>query len=73
MAATRFQRWALYLGGYRYKLHYVPEKQLLNSDALSRLPMLSTEPEDDGEPSEYVLSLETLETLDDDMLTTHEL
>ncbi|XP_040358591.1 uncharacterized protein LOC121047437, partial [Ixodes scapularis] len=37
MAAARIQRWALYLGGYRYKLHYVPGKQLLNSDALSRL------------------------------------
>ncbi|XP_040358991.2 uncharacterized protein LOC121047641, partial [Ixodes scapularis] len=52
MAAARIQRWALYLGGYRYKLHYVPGKQLLNSDALSRLPMLSTEPEDDGDRTE---------------------
>ncbi|XP_042144982.1 uncharacterized protein LOC121048276 [Ixodes scapularis] len=50
MPAARIQRWALYLGGYRYKLHYVPGKQLLNSDALSRLPMLSTEPEDDEPP-----------------------
>nr|XP_054926433.1 uncharacterized protein LOC129384873 [Dermacentor andersoni] len=24
MAATRIQRWALYLGGYKYKLQYVP-------------------------------------------------
>ncbi|XP_040360851.1 uncharacterized protein LOC121048498 [Ixodes scapularis] len=50
MAAARIQRWALYLGGYRYKLHYVPGKQLLNSDALSRLPMLATEPEDEEPP-----------------------
>ncbi|XP_040361083.1 uncharacterized protein LOC121048619, partial [Ixodes scapularis] len=41
MAAAKIQRWALDLGGYRYKLHYVPEKQLLNSDGFSRLPMLS--------------------------------
>ncbi|KAM7284976.1 uncharacterized protein ISCGN_031970 [Ixodes scapularis] len=70
MPAARIQRWALYLGGYRYKLHYVPGKQLLNSDALSRLPMLSTEPEDDGEPPEYVLSLQTL---DDGVVTSREL
>ncbi|XP_075560041.1 protein 5NUC-like [Dermacentor variabilis] len=39
MAAARIQRWALFLGGYQYKLQYVPGKQLLTADALSRLPV----------------------------------
>ncbi|XP_077519817.1 uncharacterized protein LOC144129539 [Amblyomma americanum] len=42
MAAARIQRWAVYLGGYNYKLQYVPGKQLLNSDALSRLTQQTT-------------------------------
>ncbi|XP_037528470.1 uncharacterized protein LOC119405702 [Rhipicephalus sanguineus] len=49
MAAARIQRWALYHGGYRYKLEYAPGRQLLNADALSRLPLrcqdAATEPE----------------------------
>lgn len=61
MAAARIQRWALYLGGYKYKLHYVPGKQLLNSDALSRLPQQATGDGGEGEPPEYVLALESLD------------
>ncbi|XP_077511870.1 uncharacterized protein LOC144122168 [Amblyomma americanum] len=61
MAAARIQRWALFLGGYQYKLQYVPGKQLLTADALSRLPAPTMEPGTDGEPPEYVLSLESLE------------
>ncbi|XP_037560595.1 uncharacterized protein K02A2.6-like [Dermacentor silvarum] len=57
LAAARIQRWALYLGGFRYKLQYSPGKQLLNSDALSRLPQETSEPTTEGEPPDYVLAL----------------
>ncbi|XP_070382339.1 uncharacterized protein [Dermacentor albipictus] len=40
--AARIQRWVLYLGCYKYKLQFVPGKQLRNSDALSRLPQQTT-------------------------------
>ncbi|XP_072141799.1 uncharacterized protein [Dermacentor andersoni] len=60
MAATRIQRWALQLGAYRYRLQYAPGRQMLNADALSRLPQRSLESDDDGEPPEYVLSLKQL-------------
>ncbi|XP_077496968.1 uncharacterized protein LOC144107710 [Amblyomma americanum] len=42
MAAARNQRWSLYLGAYNYKLQYIPGTQLLNADALSRLPLQTT-------------------------------
>ncbi|XP_049271651.1 uncharacterized protein K02A2.6-like [Rhipicephalus sanguineus] len=61
MAAARIQRWALQLGAYRYQLQYAPGRQMLNADALSRLPLQTTETDDDGEPLEYVLSLNQLE------------
>ncbi|XP_077519830.1 uncharacterized protein LOC144129558 [Amblyomma americanum] len=48
MTAARIQRWALYLGGYNYKLQYVPGKQLLNSDALSRLTQQTTRDRGEG-------------------------
>lgn len=70
MAAARIQRWALYLGGYKYKLQYVPGKQLLNSDALSRLPQQATGDGGEGEPPEYVLALESL---DEGVVSTREL
>lgn len=70
MAAARIQRWALYLGGYSYKLQYVLGRQLLNSDALSGLSLRSTEPAADCEPQEYVL---TLEGSDEGVVTTQEL
>ncbi|XP_049276120.1 uncharacterized protein LOC125760286 [Rhipicephalus sanguineus] len=38
MAAARIQRWALLLGAYKYRLQYKSGKQLVNADALSRLP-----------------------------------
>ncbi|XP_077553849.1 uncharacterized protein LOC144168761 [Haemaphysalis longicornis] len=53
MAAARIQRWALFLGGYQYKLQYVPGKQLLTADALSRLPApTAAEPVVEGDPPE---------------------
>lgn len=68
MAAARIQRWALYLGGYRYKLQYTPGRQLLNSDALSRLPLPLCSPA--IEPQDYVFCLESL---DEGTVTTREL
>lgn len=53
MAAARIQRWSLYLGGYRYKLQYAPERQLLNVDVLSRLPLQRTDPTTEPVPDEY--------------------
>ncbi|XP_077501965.1 uncharacterized protein LOC144112989 [Amblyomma americanum] len=41
MAAARIQRWAHHLGAYRYLLQYAPGRQMLNADALSRLPQQS--------------------------------
>ena len=38
-ASARMQRWALTLQGYRYKLIFVPGKENVNADALSRLPL----------------------------------
>ncbi|XP_077544530.1 uncharacterized protein LOC144157052 [Haemaphysalis longicornis] len=71
MAAARIQRWALFLGGYQYKLQHFPGKQLLAADALSRLPAPTVaEPVAEGDPPEYVLSLEAL---DEGIVTTHEL
>ncbi|XP_037521291.1 uncharacterized protein LOC119398520 [Rhipicephalus sanguineus] len=52
MAAARIQRWALYLGGYRYKLEYAPGRQLLNADALSRLPLRCQDAATEPEPEE---------------------
>ncbi|XP_049525093.1 uncharacterized protein K02A2.6-like [Dermacentor silvarum] len=58
LAAARIQRWALYLGGFRYQLQYCPGKQLLNADALSRLPQRTSEPKlPEGDPPDYLLAL----------------
>ncbi|XP_077495962.1 uncharacterized protein LOC144106887 [Amblyomma americanum] len=48
MAATRIQRWALHLAAYRYRLQYAPGRQMLNTDALSRIPQRSPEADDDA-------------------------
>ncbi|XP_070382840.1 uncharacterized protein [Dermacentor albipictus] len=76
MAAARIQRWALYLGGYRYKLEYAPGRLLLNADALSRLPLqgsdLVTEPDPEERtpqktgksPSEMLLGYQIRSRLD---------
>ncbi|XP_077508670.1 uncharacterized protein LOC144120080 [Amblyomma americanum] len=58
LAAARIQRWALYLGGFRYQLQYSPGKQLLNADALSRLPQRTSEPKPpEADTPDYLLAL----------------
>lgn len=68
MAAAHIQRWALYRSCYRYKLQYTPGRQLLISDALSRLPLPFSSPA--IEPQKCVLCLESL---DEGTVTTREL
>lgn len=38
-ADNRFQRWAYYLAGYRYKVEHISSAANANCDALSRLPI----------------------------------
>ncbi|XP_042143933.1 uncharacterized protein LOC121834249 [Ixodes scapularis] len=70
LAAARIQRWALYLGGFRYKLQYSPGKLLLNADPLSRLPLHTPEPPARSEPPEYV---HALASFDDGTVSVEEL
>ena len=45
MASGRIQRWALILGGYDYSIQYKEGKSMANADALSRLPLKTSEVE----------------------------
>ena len=42
MASGRIQRWDLILGGYGYSIRYKEGKDMANADALSRLPLKTT-------------------------------
>ncbi|XP_065311151.1 E3 ubiquitin-protein ligase UBR4 isoform X4 [Dermacentor albipictus] len=48
MAAALAQHWEIHQGFNRYQLQYAPGRQMLNADALSRLPQRSPESDDDG-------------------------
>ena len=39
MAASRLQRWAIFLSAYTYDIKYKPTKEHGNADILSRLPV----------------------------------
>ncbi|VVC41753.1 Ribonuclease H-like domain,Integrase, catalytic core,Reverse transcriptase domain [Cinara cedri] len=39
MASARFQRWAVFLAGFQYKLEYIKGNDNFTSDLLSRLPI----------------------------------
>ncbi|XP_063933135.1 uncharacterized protein K02A2.6-like isoform X2 [Zophobas morio] len=45
MASARFQRWALYLSGFQYKIKYVKGQENSVADMLSRHPLYSETPE----------------------------
>ncbi|XP_072144423.1 uncharacterized protein [Dermacentor andersoni] len=60
MAAARIQRWSLLLGAYQYKIEYKPGSDNLNADALSRLPLETTE-DTSEELHQYVHSLQQLD------------
>lgn len=45
VAAARLQRWALTLGAYNYTIGYIPGKENVSADCLSRLPLALTSSE----------------------------
>ena len=51
VAAARVMRWSLILSGYRYQIRYRKAEDHGNVDALSRLPLPSTESNDQECPS----------------------
>ena len=55
VAAARIMRWSLILSGYRYQIRYRKAEDHGNVDALSRLPLPSTESNDQECPTEVVL------------------
>ena len=61
LASARIQRWALTLSAYDYRIVYRPGRNLLNADALSRLPLPDL-PQKVPYPAETVNLLELLET-----------
>ena len=55
VAAARVMRWSLLLSGYRFQICYRKAEDNRNVDALSRLPLPSTESNDQKCPTEVVL------------------
>lgn len=54
MTANRLQRWAIFLTGYDYEIHYVRSKDNCNADGLSRLPIPCKQIEGDKEEYTYL-------------------
>ena len=50
-SAARLQRYALFLSGFNYDIEFISTKRHCNADAMSRLPLSSSNDEDDNEPS----------------------
>ena len=50
-SAARLQRYALFLSGFNYDIELKSAKRHCNADAMSRLPISSSNDEDDNEPS----------------------
>ena len=59
MCSGRVQRWSLMLSSYQYTMTYRPGSLNSNADGLSRLPS-SGVPDEEEEPVEAVLALQTL-------------
>lgn len=60
MAAQRLQRWAVILSAFNYKIRYIPSKENVTADALSRLPI---EIENDNEDAIYQIENLIVENL----------
>ena len=61
MISARIQQWAILLGGYHYRIEYKPGQQNTNTDAFSRIPLL-TVPENVPTPLDIVHMMELLDT-----------
>ena len=57
-AASRLQRWAIILSAYDYVVQYKPSAKHANADGLSRLPLNSTEPDDNSDDADVVCAIE---------------
>ena len=62
LASCRIHRWALILGSYNYSVKYRSGQELANADALSRLPIPSTE-EPSSPPAELIALVNHLESI----------
>ena len=56
MVSSHIQRWAILLSGYDYLILYIPERDLIGADALSRLPV-SSSLKSTPDPGDYILLL----------------
>ena len=61
LAAARLQRWALQLSAHQYKIQFRPTKAHANADALSRLPLQSTDTK--RQPETDIFTIRQLEAL----------
>ena len=61
LAAARLQRWALQLSAHQYKIQFRPTKAHANADALSRLPLQSTNSKRQSETD--IFSIRQIEAL----------
>ena len=50
-SAARLQRYALFLSGFNYDIEFKSTKRHCNADCISRLPLSSSNNEDDDEPN----------------------
>ena len=63
-SAARLQRYALFLSGFQYKIHFKGTKSHGNADGLSRLPRVQSEQSDDYDvDGTFVFINEQFETL----------
>ncbi|XP_039602322.1 uncharacterized protein K02A2.6-like [Polypterus senegalus] len=62
-AAARMQRWALFLGGHRYKIEYKRTACHANADGLSRLPLEAEKDEFGDEETIDMISISQIENL----------
>ena len=61
LAAARLQRWALQLSAHQYKIQFRPTKAHANADALSHLPLQSTDTK--RQPETDIFTIRQIEAL----------